>query len=281
MSCKRFLVRCQTHTAGCVRCHGNLPSPQGDGLARKGGAQKEGLRIKNDEEQAQLYELIFQRTLASVMCDAELDLTSVDILGEVVCPPPPSLLLLLSHLVFDFQPADRSRDSATFRATGRVIRKHGWMLAYLDSSDEQQGDTQRLPFLQSDQVSYFPSSLSLLPCESCRSTPRRWSDSFLLACLQELLCSELRLDEHSTKPPARYTEATLVKELEELGVGRPSTYTQIIETLKGREYVSMEGKALSPTLIAFVVTRLLETYFRDFIDTSFTARFLGLSPSLS
>jgi len=169
-------------------------------------------------KEAQLYELIFQRTLASVMCDAELDLTSVDILGE---------------------PADRSRDSATFRATGRVIRKHGWMLAYLDSSDEQQGDTQRLPFLQSD---------------------------------QELLCSELRLDEHSTKPPARYTEATLVKELEELGVGRPSTYTQIIETLKGREYVSMEGKALSPTLIAFVVTRLLETYFRDFIDTSFTAR---------
>ena len=156
-----------------------------------------------------------------------------------------------------------------------MIRKHGWMLAYLDSSDEQQVDTQRLPSLLTDQVSQSSPTLAnlVLLTSSPRFDPQ--ASPHANPTLQELLCSELKVDEHSTNPPARYTEASLVKELEELGVGRPSTYTQIIETLKDREYVAMEGKALSPTLIAFVVTRLLETYFQDFVDTSFTARLLN------
>ena len=80
-----------------------------------------------------------------------------------------------------------------------------------------------------------------------------------------------RRSSHETKPPARYTEASLVKELEERGIGRPSTYAAVIETIQARNYVWRKGTALVPTWTAFGVTNLLEQHFGHLVDYSFTA----------
>jgi DNA topoisomerase-1 len=77
---------------------------------------------------------------------------------------------------------------------------------------------------------------------------------------------------HETQPPARFTEASLVRELEERGIGRPSTYASIIQTIQDRGYVHKRGSALVPNLIAFAVTRLLEEHFPELVDLDFTAR---------
>ncbi|CAM9400059.1 unnamed protein product, partial [Chrysoparadoxa australica] len=87
-----------------------------------------------------------------------------------------------------------------------------------------------------------------------------------------LECSDAAPAQHRTKPPPRYTEASFVKELEAEGVGRPSTYATILETLKERRYLSPMKGALVPSLTAFVVCRLLQDYFPDFVDTGFTAK---------
>jgi len=92
-----------------------------------------------------------------------------------------------------------------------------------------------------------------------------------LAVGDQLTATELSADGHSTKPPARYSEASLVKELEERGIGRPSTYASIIETIVAREYVRRVGKALVPTWLGFAVTRLLEGHFGRLVDYDFTA----------
>ena len=88
----------------------------------------------------------------------------------------------------------------------------------------------------------------------------------------KLTATELTADGHATKPPARYSEASLVKELEERGIGRPSTYASIIETIVAREYVRLVGKALVPTWLGFAVTRLLEGHFGRLVDYDFTAK---------
>src|SRR5205814_8367475 len=77
---------------------------------------------------------------------------------------------------------------------------------------------------------------------------------------------------HQTQPPARYTEASLVKALEDMGVGRPSTYASIIETIQDRGYVWKKGSALVPSFVAFAVVRLLEDHFAHLVDYEFTAR---------
>jgi len=88
-------------------------------------------------------------------------------------------------------------------------------------------------------------------------------------------CLELGAKDHTTQPPARFTEASLVKALEENGVGRPSTYASIIDTIIFREYVVKSGNALVPTFTAFAVTGLLEQHFGHLVDTEFTARMEG------
>ncbi len=85
-------------------------------------------------------------------------------------------------------------------------------------------------------------------------------------------CSQLTAEGHSTTPPARYTEASLVKELEERGIGRPSTYAAIIATIVDRGYVRKKGTSLIPTFLAFSVTRLMEQHFSALVDYGFTAR---------
>jgi len=88
---------------------------------------------------------------------------------------------------------------------------------------------------------------------------------------QSLAALNLTAQPHATKPPARYTEPSLVAKLEELEIGRPSTYASIIRTITGRDYVFKRGSALVPTWLAFAVTRLLEQHFTDLVDYTFTA----------
>ncbi len=88
---------------------------------------------------------------------------------------------------------------------------------------------------------------------------------------QTLACEEVLPEQHFTQPPARYTEAGLVKELEELNIGRPSTYVPIITTLLSRRYIAREKKSLYPTDLGFVVTSIMEMYFATIVDVGFTA----------
>jgi len=171
-------------------------------------------------DQFRLYELIWMRTIASQMKDAEGFSTTVRI---------------------EATPA--GAEPCTFVASGRTLTFHGFLKAYVESSDEPDGsgdDAQtRLPQLREGQ-SLRPESL----------TPAG----------------------HETRPPARYTEPSLVAKLEELDIGRPSTYASIIRTITSRDYVFKKGSALVPTWLAFAVTRLLEEHFPALVDYKFTAQ---------
>ena len=136
------------------------------------------------------------------------------------------------------------RDSATqaeFTASGTVITFPGFLLAYEEGRDEKRGD--------SEQNVTLPQ----------------------LAKGQKLGVGDTEAKGHETSPPPRYTEASLTKRLEELGIGRPSTYAAIISTIMDRGYVSKKGQALVPSWIAFSVVRLLETHFSALVDYDFTA----------
>jgi DNA topoisomerase-1 len=131
---------------------------------------------------------------------------------------------------------------ATFRATGKRIDFPGFLRAYVEGSDDPEAA------LEDQEV--------VLPHLEVGDRPK---------------CVGLEAVSHETKPPARYTEASLVKELEADGVGRPSTYASIIDTIIDRGYVQKQGQALVPTLTAFGVTALLEHHFPTLVDLKFTA----------
>ena len=130
---------------------------------------------------------------------------------------------------------------AGFRASGTVITFPGFLLAYESGRDEpsEEDEERRLPALQVG---------------------------------QELTATALEPQGHETSPPARYTEASLVKALEDRGIGRPSTYASIMGTILDRGYVYKKGTALVPTFLAFAVTQLLERHFEQLVDYDFTAR---------
>ena len=130
---------------------------------------------------------------------------------------------------------------ATFRASGTVITFKGFLLAYESGRDEPAEDDEE----------------RLLPA---------------LSVGQELSATELEAVGHETSPPSRYTEASLVKALEDRGIGRPSTYASIMGTILDRGYVFKKGTALVPTFLAFAVTQLLERHFERLVDYDFTAR---------
>jgi DNA topoisomerase-1 len=134
-------------------------------------------------------------------------------------------------------------EDAGFRATGKRIDFPGFFRAYVEGSDDPNAAIE-------DQEVILP----------------------VLRQGDHPLCRELEAIGHETQPPARYTEASLVKTLESEGIGRPSTYASIIGTIIDRGYAQMVGNALVPTFTAFAVTGLLEKYFPDLVDTSFTAR---------
>ncbi|GAA1449547.1 type I DNA topoisomerase [Leifsonia poae] len=132
---------------------------------------------------------------------------------------------------------------AEFTASGTVITFRGFLNAYEESKDEERN------------ASAEPSEAKLPPLEPGQSLDVR----------------EVEADGHETTPPPRYTEASLVKTLEELGVGRPSTFASIISTIVDRGYVTPRGQALVPSWVAFSVVRLLEDYFGDLVQYDFTA----------
>ncbi|NOT08889.1 MAG: type I DNA topoisomerase [Gemmatimonadales bacterium] len=134
-------------------------------------------------------------------------------------------------------------DDATFRASGKRIDFPGFLRAYVEGSDDPEAA------LEDQEV--------LLPHLEVGDRP---------------VCKEIDALSHETQPPARFTEASLVRELEADGIGRPSTYASIIGTIVERGYVQKQGQALVPTFTAFAVTGLLEQHFPNLVDLKFTAK---------
>lgn len=142
----------------------------------------------------------------------------------------------------DFDAVTNDDRAVSFRANGSVLTFPGFLAAYDETADEksdEESEDRRLPAMSVGQVV----KVDKYNCES-----------------------------HETKPPARYTEPTLVKKLEELGIGRPSTFASIIQTIQDRGYVYKRGRALVPTFLAFSVTGLLEQHFAKLVDYEFTAQ---------
>jgi len=144
----------------------------------------------------------------------------------------------------DFDVETKTGNAAIFRANGSVVTFPGFLAAYEEIVDEKATDDEAA---ESDK----------------RLPPMAVGD---LVKVSNYVC-----EGHETKPPARYTEPTLVKKLEELGIGRPSTFASIMSTIQDRGYVSKRGRALVPTFLAFSVTGLLEQHFGKLVDYEFTA----------
>jgi DNA topoisomerase I len=178
------------------------------------------LHAQLETDEYRLYELIWQRTVASQMSDARGTTLSLRISG-----------------------AARSGEQVVFNASGRTITFPGFLKAYVESIDELAGGE------SDDAESRLPN----------------------LTQGQRVDAAELMPDGHTTNPPARYTEASLIKALEELGIGRPSTYSSIIKTIQDRGYVHKKGSALVPSWVAFAVIGLLEQHFGRLVDYDFTA----------
>jgi DNA topoisomerase-1 len=150
---------------------------------------------------------------------------------------------------FDTTRADISAGPLTFRATGSVLKSPGWLAVYHEGRDED---------ARADDDNGNDDS------EDRRLPP--------LTSGQTLELSELLPKQHFTQPPPRFTEASLVKELEENGIGRPSTYAQILATLTNRDYVDRENRRFVPSELGFLVNRLVVDAFDDIINTGYTAR---------
>ncbi len=135
---------------------------------------------------------------------------------------------------------DRQPDVGRLRANGQTLIDPGFIAVYQEGSDDVKDDEadRALPAVEENQL---------------------------------LTLADIRADQHFTEPPPRYTEASLVKTLEEYGIGRPSTYASIISTLKNRDYVEMDGKRFLPTDVGRVVSRFLTDHFTHYVDYDFTA----------
>jgi len=166
------------------------------------------LRNHLSDDQYRLYELIWNRAVASQMIPAVYDTVSAE---------------------FDV-------GDTTFRASGSTLIEPGFLKVYRDARAE--ADT-RLPEINED---------------------------------DEIPLLQIRPEQHFTEPPPRYSEASLVKTLEEWGIGRPSTYASIIQTLKDREYVELENRRFTPTSTGRVVAKFLSQHFERYVDYDFTAR---------
>lgn len=185
------------------------------------------------DDQLKLYRLVWNRTLASQMADAKLKKTTVE---------------------FEVETTD---GTAVLRANGSVVTFPG----FLKVSDTKQKDTE-LPEIKEGERVIAPGKIA---------GP---NDAITLAAHPHdaLVLQETTPVKHETKPPARYTEASLIQRLEEEGIGRPSTYAPTIGTIQQRGYVELKGKALVPTFLAVAVTQLLKKHFGEYVDYDFTAR---------
>ncbi len=194
----------------------------------------EEVRTEVPQMEARVYELIWRRTVASQMTDTTGETVHVGMGGTT----------------------DDGRDAA-FSASGTVITHEGFRRVYTEDTDEE-----------SDRPSTDRPSAERPSAE--RPSAERPMPA--LAVGDRLGIDELEPSGHTTQPPARFTEASLVKKLEELGVGRPSTYATIMNTIVDRGYVWKKGAALVPSFTAFSVVGLLEQHFPNLVDYAFTAR---------
>lgn len=183
-----------------------------------------------------LYDLIWKRTVATQMAEARIEFTNVLIMGRIASLAAKSGDQLAGKTMPD------GSVEARFKASGKRILFPGYFRAYVEGSDDPEAQLE-------DQDKPLPA----------------------LKEQDSLGCQKLDAVTHETKPPARFTEATLIKFLEKEGVGRPSTYASIISTIQDRKYAKKDGSALVPTFTAFAVTELLETHFPDVVDTHFTS----------
>ncbi len=144
----------------------------------------------------------------------------------------------MASAVFDTVSVDIDVADYVFKANGSTVKFPGFMKIYVESKENKEDDDGALPVLEKG---------------------------------EELKLSKLEESQHFTEPPARYTEASLIKAMEEDGIGRPSTYAPTITTILSRNYVSRKGKALHPTELGTVITDLMVEYFKDIVDIEFTA----------
>ena len=196
-----------------------------------------GSDMKTKEEleisgiQAALYDLIWKRTLATQMADAQVRYINV------------------------YFEADVGEEVARFRASGKRIDFPGFFRAYVEGSDDPEAEI-------ADQERPLP---PLEVGETSLGAPsENGEEGFQVHSIEPL--------GHETKPPSRYTEASLVKTLEEEGIGRPSTYASIIGTIQQRGYVRKNGSSLVPTFTAFATNNLMEAQFEPLVDVNFTAK---------
>jgi DNA topoisomerase I len=181
--------------------------------------EPEAVRRYLNNDQFRLYNLIWQRMVASQMADALFDVTTVDI---------------------EATPSD-GRNPLLLRATNTQLQFAGFRQVYIegrdDDTEEDLGKNPLPPLSEADllrALGFFP-------------------------------------EQHFTEPPPRYTEATLIKALEEKGIGRPSTYAPTMSTIQDRGYIEKDGRNLKPSDLGFVVNDLLVEHFPDFVDVGFTA----------
>lgn len=189
-------------------------------------------------DQFKLYRLIWRRFMASQMKPAIFDVTSVDIRASAA----------LANDAPHKMPADQtSSDEFGLRASGSIIKFQGFLIAYEEAKDEDKSDEieaddenadRRLPELRKDQA---------------------------------LNLDEIVPRQHFTQPPPRFTEATLVKALEENGIGRPSTYASILHTIVDREYTTIDQRRFTPTELGFLVNDKLVEHFGGIVNVGFTA----------
>ncbi|MEK9687588.1 MAG: type I DNA topoisomerase [Gammaproteobacteria bacterium] len=166
------------------------------------------------EEQYKLYELIWNKTVASQMKEATYETLRLELV-----------------------PSTLNDDQILFRASGSVLIDPGFMALYVDDQRDNPEDMNLPKLNKGDLIS-----------------------------IEDLVCNQ-----HFTEPPPRYSEASLVKTLEEFGIGRPSTYASIITTLLNREYVELDGRRFMPTDTGRVVSDFLGEHFTKYVDYDFTA----------
>ncbi len=194
----------------------------------------EGLRGKGNfnKDHVRLYDLIWKRFVACQMNEAVMDQTTIDVIASEAKQSSSENQEIASSQT-------PRNDGYLLRATGSVIRFDGWLKLFgKEAEEEGEEKKQVLPTL---------------------------SEGQLLALVQ-LLPSQ-----HFTEPPPRYNEASLIKKLEELGIGRPSTYAPIISTIQERFYVEKENRKFIPTILGMTVIDFLMANFSDIIDYTFTA----------
>jgi len=188
-----------------------------------------------DRDQYRLYELIWKRFIASQMAPAILDTMTVEIVAV------PRALIADGEIPLEALENPRY----LFRATGSAIRFPGFLVVYEEAREEDVKPEEE------------EEGGGLLPPLEPNERLRLW---------------RVLPEQHFTQPPPRYTEASLIKTLEELGIGRPSTYAPILSTLFQRGYVERMDKRLVPTPLGITVTDLLVQHFPDIMDVNFTAR---------